>query len=190
MQLWALGRGAFPAELEKHDPPFPLVSSGDVPLPGSDLKPRPMTVEEIREYVEMYATAASNAVHKAGFDGVEIHGTNGYLVDQFLQDVTNNRTDAYGGSIENRCRFALEVIDAVVKAVGQKAVGIRISPWGRFNGWSFCLIFRNCHQMLVPSHYLVPQECAWKSRYPHSLIYSLAYAINILISGEYYASRV
>lgn len=77
-----------------------------------------MTVAEIKEFVQLYAVAASNAVHKAGFDGVEIHGANGYLPDQFLQDVSNNRTDDYGGSVENRSRFVLEVTEAVVKAVG------------------------------------------------------------------------
>ena len=89
---------------------------------------------EIEEYVQFYATAASNAVNIAGFDGVEIHGANGYLVDQFLQDASNTRTDKYGGSIENRARFALEVIEATVKVVGQKKVGLRLSPWGRFAG--------------------------------------------------------
>lgn len=85
----------------------------------------------------MYAQAAANAVHKAGFDGIEVHGANGYLVDQFLQDVSNNRADEYGGSIENRARFALEVLDAIVKAVGtEKKVGIRLSPWETFQGLS------------------------------------------------------
>jgi NADPH2 dehydrogenase len=65
---------------------------------------------------------------------VEIHGANGYLIDQFLQDRTNDRTDAYGGSIENRARFALEVTEAVVAAVGESKTGIRFSPWGKFNG--------------------------------------------------------
>ncbi|TFY81759.1 hypothetical protein EWM64_g2257 [Hericium alpestre] len=88
--------------------------------------------EEIKEYVQLYATAAANGVHKAGFDGVEIHNANGYFLDQFLQDVSNNRTDEYGDSIENRARFSLEVIEAVTKAVGQKRVGIRFSPWGTF----------------------------------------------------------
>ena len=68
---------------------------------------------EIQEYVQMYATAASNAVSIAGFDGVEIHGANGYLVDQFTQDVSNTRTDEYGGSFENRTRLSLEIVDAV-----------------------------------------------------------------------------
>ena len=91
---------------------------------------------EIKEYVELYATAASNAVHQAGFDGVEIHAANGYLIDQFTQDMTNRRTDEYGGSIENRCRFALEVFQAVVDRVGAEKVGVRLSPWEYYNGES------------------------------------------------------
>jgi 2,4-dienoyl-CoA reductase-like NADH-dependent reductase (Old Yellow Enzyme family) len=81
--------------------------------------------------VEKYATAAKNAI-AAGFDGVEIHGANGYLIDQFNKSSTNKRTDEYGGSIENRCRFALEVVDAVVKAVGADRVGLRLSPFTEF----------------------------------------------------------
>ena len=73
-------------------------------------------------------------VKSMGFDGVEIHNGNGYLPDQFLQDTANNRTDEYGGSIENRARFSLEVVDAVAKAVGEKVVGIRFSPWAPFQG--------------------------------------------------------
>ena len=80
----------------------------------------------------MYSKAAAPAVHRVGFDGVEVQGTNGYLVDQFLQDVTNTRTDAYGGSIENRARFALEVMDAVVAAVGETKAAIRLGPWSRY----------------------------------------------------------
>ena len=70
----------------------------------------------------------------AGFDGVEIHGANGYLVDQFIQDVSNKRTDEYGGSIEKRARFALEVIDAIVAKIGAEKTGIRLSPWNTFQG--------------------------------------------------------
>lgn len=73
-------------------------------------------------------------MHGAGFDGVEIHGANGYIVDQFIQDVSNRRDDEYGGSIENRARFALEVVEAVVKAVGAKKSAIRFSPWSAFLG--------------------------------------------------------
>ena len=133
LQLWALGRAASESILQSESDLYSVVSSSNVPLTGGDT-PEPLSIAEIKEYVELYATAAANAVHKAGFDGVEIHGANGYLVDQFIQDVTNKRVDQYGGSIENRCRFALEVVDAVVKKVGETKTGLRISPWGRFQG--------------------------------------------------------
>ncbi|KAK7451304.1 hypothetical protein VKT23_012646 [Stygiomarasmius scandens] len=135
LQLWALGRAAYAAVLANEDPSYDLVSASDIPLsdrPKEDPRPRPLTIPEIKEYVSLYATAASNAVHKAGFDGVEIHGANGYLLDQFMQDVSNHRTDEYGGSVENRARFTLEVVDAVVKAVGPRKTGIRLSPWNTF----------------------------------------------------------
>lgn len=93
-----------------------------------------MTKEEIQEYIQLFAKAAADSVDKAGFDGVEIHVANGFLLDQFVQDVSNNRTDEYGGSIENRSRFPLEVADAVVKAIGAKKTGIRFSPWSEFQG--------------------------------------------------------
>ena len=69
-----------------------------------------------------------------GFDGVEIHGAHGYLIEQFLSDRSNNRTDEYGGSVENRARFALEVTEAVVKAVGEERTGFRVSPWSPYPG--------------------------------------------------------
>ncbi|KAF7347192.1 putative inactive dehydrogenase EasA [Mycena venus] len=135
LQLWTLGRAFYnysdPAEAN-----IPYVSASDVPLTGGPM-PRALTIDEIQEYIQLYATAASNAVHKAGFDGVEIHGANGYLLDQFLHDRSNLRTDAYGGSIENRARFPLEVTDAVVKAVGQKKTAFRVSPWGTVGDMHF-----------------------------------------------------
>ena len=84
--------------------------------------------------MKLYSTAAKNAVLKAGFDGVEIHSASGFLLDQFLQTVSNQRTDEYGGSVENRLRFVLEVTDAVVEAVGANRVGIRLSPFLTMNG--------------------------------------------------------
>ncbi|KAJ7207614.1 hypothetical protein GGX14DRAFT_535313 [Mycena pura] len=134
LQLWALGRTADVQVLAEAG--VPCVSASDVPIKGRTA-PRPLTVEEIQEYVQLYATATSNAVHKAGFDGVEIHAANGYLLDQFLHDRSNIRPDAYGGSVENRVRFPLEVVDAVVEAVGQKRSGMRLSPWGTFNDMHF-----------------------------------------------------
>ncbi|KAJ7653047.1 hypothetical protein B0H17DRAFT_1172166 [Mycena rosella] len=131
MQLWALGRAANCAQLQSEDPSFPYVSASAVPLTGRSGPLRALTVPEIKEYAAMYAQAAKNAI-EAGCDGVEVHGANGYLVDQFLQDITNKRTDEYGGSIENRARFALEVVGAVVAAVGAEKTAIRFSPWSPF----------------------------------------------------------
>lgn len=134
IQIYAVGRVADPDHLKKEDPSFTVVGPSAIGLKNSSVVPRALTVSEIKEYVQMHATAAENAVFKAGFDGVEIHCGNGYLLDQFLQDVSNQRDDEYGGSIENRVRIALEITDAVVKAVGEKKTGLRITPWSRFQG--------------------------------------------------------
>jgi NADPH2 dehydrogenase len=152
LQLWALGRAANIEQLKREDPSFEYVSSGDVPLPrtpqqqeenGDDAPhPRPLTKAEIAEYVQLYVTAARNAVERAGFDGVEIHGANGYLVDQFLKETSNNRTDEYGGSPENNARFVLDVVAAVSAAVGEERVGLRLSPWLTLLGT--CNFFGNC----------------------------------------------
>lgn len=91
-------------------------------------EPRALKLDEIPGIVEDYRKAAKAAVETAGFDGVEIHAANGYLIDQFLRSGSNHRTDAYGGSIENRARFLFEVVDAVVDAAGAGRVGIRLSP--------------------------------------------------------------
>ena len=134
LQLWALGRVADPTVL-KDEGGFDVVSASPIPITGNkeSVTPRELTVAEIKEYVQLYAKAARNAM-EAGFDGVEIHGANGYLLDQFLQSESNKRTDEYGGSIQNRIRFPLEVVDAVVKAVGAERTGVRISPWSKFQG--------------------------------------------------------
>ncbi|KAE9405721.1 FMN-linked oxidoreductase [Gymnopus androsaceus JB14] len=135
LQLWALGRAASPSQ-PTYEPnfPYPYVSASNIPMePGDPFIPRPLEVSEIQEYIAWYTTAAKNA-ERAGFDGVEIHAANGYLLDQFLQDVSNVRTDGYGGSVENRARFTLEVVDAVVEAVGAKKTAIRISPWSSIQG--------------------------------------------------------
>jgi len=134
LQLWALGRAADPAVL-KQEGGFDLVAPSPIPIgnggDGEPVVPRELTVAGLREYVQLYSKAASNAV-EAGFDGVEIHAANGYLLDQFLQSVSNERTDEYGGSIDNRVRFPMEVINAVVEAVGAERTALRISPWSKF----------------------------------------------------------
>ncbi|RPD63407.1 NADH:flavin oxidoreductase/NADH oxidase [Lentinus tigrinus ALCF2SS1-6] len=132
MQLWGLGRAARLEYIRQQDPDFAYVSASDIPLSGKEEIPRPLTTDEVKEYVAAFAQAAHNAVVRAGFDGVEIHAAHGYLIDQFTQEMSNRRTDKYGGSIENRCRFALEVVDAVSWAIGEQRTAIRISPWSTF----------------------------------------------------------
>jgi NADPH2 dehydrogenase len=139
LQLWALGRTALPDVLQEEGG-YPFVAPSPIPLDNGSPSstpppvPRALTVEEIGEYVQLFAKAARNAVLGAGFDGVEIHAANGYLPDQFLQTNSNKRTDSYGGSVENRARFVLEITEAVVNAVGANKVGIRLSPWSTFQG--------------------------------------------------------
>ena len=96
------------------------------------LEPRALTSGEIPEIVEQFRLGAENAKH-AGFDGVEIHGANGYLIDQFIRSKSNIRSDSYGGSIENRIRFPMMVVDTVVGVWGGQRTGIRLSPTGTFN---------------------------------------------------------
>ncbi|MFQ6638975.1 hypothetical protein Gotur_016528, partial [Gossypium turneri] len=93
--------------------------------------PRRLRTDEIPQIVNDFRIAARN-VMEAGFDGVEIHGAHGYLIEQFLKDQVNDRTDQYGGSLENRCRFALEIVEAVAKEIGADKVGIRLSPYTEF----------------------------------------------------------
>lgn len=132
IQLWALGRSAVKADLDKRG--LPYVSASDVgenSINPDSPKPTPLTKHEIKQYIKDYVQAAKNAI-AAGADGVEIHSANGYLLDQFLHENVNHRTDEYGGSIENRARFTLEVVDAVSEAIGADKVAIRFSPWGIF----------------------------------------------------------
>ncbi|PYI10979.1 FMN-linked oxidoreductase [Aspergillus sclerotiicarbonarius CBS 121057] len=135
LQLWALGRAANPGLLQQQN--LDLLSSSAVPMKSafSDEmhQPRAMTEAEIHGTIQDFATAAQNAI-RAGFDGVEIHGANGYLVDQFIQDVSNRRTDSWGGDIPKRSRFAVEVTRAVVDAVGNDRTAIRLSPWSKYQG--------------------------------------------------------
>lgn len=133
VQLWALGRAAVKANLDAQGLPYvaPARMPKDLKPENAATSPRPLTQTEIKQYVADWVQAARNAI-AAGADGVEVHAANGFLLDQFLHSNTNTRTDEYGGSIENRARLVLEVVDAVCAAVGADRVGIRISPWGSF----------------------------------------------------------
>ncbi len=132
LQLWHVGRISDPIYHDGALPvaPSPIAPKGNVSLLRPQrpyVTPRALETEEIPGVVEAYRRGAENA-QKAGFDGVEIHGANGYLLDQFLQDVANKRTDAYGGGIENRARLMLEVTDAVVSVWGPGRVGVHLAP--------------------------------------------------------------
>jgi N-ethylmaleimide reductase len=140
LQLWHVGRISHP---DFHGGELPVAPSAIV-APGQvftakglqdRVTPRALELAELPGIVEQYRKGAENA-KAAGFDGVEVHGANGYLLDQFLRDGANKRTDAYGGSVENRARLPLEVAQAVISVWGPDRVGYRISPNGVFNAMS------------------------------------------------------
>lgn len=130
-QIFAMGRAA-EVELSRQEG-VDIVAPSAIPIDDGAAVPQEMTLEQIKETIQDFVSAAKNAV-RAGFDGVEIHGANGFLLDQFIQDVSNKRDDAYGGNIENRSRLLDEVINAVVDAIGAERVGLRLSPWSTFQG--------------------------------------------------------
>jgi N-ethylmaleimide reductase len=140
LQLWHVGRISHSSFHEGKLPvaPSAIKPSGQI-YTYEGMKdfetPKALTIDEIKATVQDYANAAKNAM-KAGFDGVEIHGANGYLIDQFLRDGTNKRDDEYGGNIENRSRFLFEVIEAVTSEIGADKTGLRLSPSGTFNDMS------------------------------------------------------
>jgi N-ethylmaleimide reductase len=133
-QIWHPGRVSHPGIMNGADPvaPSPIPAEGSFFLPSGRVDftvPRELRAEELPGIVEDFRRAAENA-RAAGFDGVEIHAANGYLLQQFLEDKSNHRTDAFGGSIENRARLILEVVDAVIATWDAKRVGVRLSPAG------------------------------------------------------------
>jgi N-ethylmaleimide reductase len=145
LQLWHVGRishSSFRPDSLAPEARLPVSASAIAPEGGkamtADFKqvpyetPRALELDEIPGIIADYRRAAENA-QAAGFDGVEVHSANGYLLDQFLEDRTNHRTDAYGGSIENRARLLLEVVDSVVDVWGKGRVGVRLSPFGKFS---------------------------------------------------------
>jgi 2,4-dienoyl-CoA reductase-like NADH-dependent reductase (Old Yellow Enzyme family) len=134
LQLWHVGRISDPEFLGGELPvaPSPVAAKGNVSLLRPErpfVTPRALALDEIPAIIEAFRIGAENA-KKAGFDGVELHGANGYLLDQFLEDGTNHRTDAYGGSVENRARLMIEAVDAAISVWGADRVGLHLSPGG------------------------------------------------------------
>lgn len=141
-QLWVLGRQAFADTLARDGLRYDSASDNIYMSEEQEEKAKKsnnpqhgITKEEIKQYIADYVKAAKDVV-AAGADGVEIHAANGYLLNQFLDPISNHRTDEYGGTLENRSRFALKVVDAIVDAIGPEKVGIRLSPYGTFGTMS------------------------------------------------------
>jgi N-ethylmaleimide reductase len=140
-QLFHLGRKADPARLPNGGlpvAPSAIAAKGEFSAPHGPQPfpvPRALALDEIPGLIEEFRAAALNS-KRAGFDGIEIHGANGFLIDQFLRDGANQRTDRYGGSIENRARFLLEVVDRASAVFGADRVGVRISPHAVADGLS------------------------------------------------------
>ncbi|MEM9212908.1 MAG: alkene reductase [Cyanobacteria bacterium P01_F01_bin.150] len=138
LQLWHMGRASHPDFQPGGQLPVSASAirpAGEIHTPSGKKPhetPRALRLDEILGVIEQYVLATRNA-KLAGFDGVEIHGANGYLIDQFLRDGSNQRTDVYGGRVENRARFLLEVTEAVVQEWSNDRVGVRLSPYNPFN---------------------------------------------------------
>ncbi|KAK3345974.1 NADH:flavin oxidoreductase/NADH oxidase family protein-like protein [Lasiosphaeria hispida] len=192
-QIFSMGRAATANEAKKQG--LEVVGPSAIPIDEHAAVPRALTVDEIRKTVQDFANAAKNAID-AGFDGVEIHGGNGYLIDQFLQDTSNQRDDEYGGSVENRSRFAIDIIQAVVSAVGPERVGFRLSPWSPFQGmrmedpipqFSHVIAGASRHQLaylhLVESRMSGANECGGTDRLDFA--YNLWTHSPILVAGGY-----
>jgi NADPH2 dehydrogenase len=163
-QLWALGRCADEDIAESEG--INILSPTTIPVDSEGAKPKAMDSSDIERFVEYYAQAAKNAI-EAGFDGVELHGANGFLIDQFIQDVSNDRKDKYGGGIENRSRFALEAVKAVANAIGAHRTGIRLSPWSTFQNMKmanpipqFSHLIKNLKEMNLAYLHLVESRVA------------------------------
>lgn len=139
-QLWHTGRVAHPYFYGEGNDDAPVLAPSAIGVEGSVPRmreltyktPKAVSIDEINSLVSDYALAAENAI-KAGFDGVEIHGANGYLIDQFLHHDSNQRSDEYGGSSENMIRFALEVVDGIISKIGNDRTALRVSPGAYFN---------------------------------------------------------
>ncbi|MFA7287728.1 MAG: alkene reductase [Melioribacteraceae bacterium] len=143
VQMMHTGRVAHPLNMPENArviAPSQLQLEGSIWTDQKELQPYPapkeMNIQEIKEAINEFTVGAKNAI-EAGFDGIELHGANGYLIEQFISPITNQRTDEYGGSIENRIKFVLEVAQKTVDTIGGNKVGIRVSPYGAANGMKF-----------------------------------------------------
>ena len=200
LQLWHCGRISHPSLLEGKQPvaPSAVAPVGELHTPVGKVvmeTPRALEKSEIAEIIEQFRTGAENA-KTAGFDGVELHGAFGYLIDQFLQDGSNQRTDEYGGSIENRARFLLEVVKAVSDVWGADRVGIKLSPSNTFYGMvdsnpqaTFIYVLEALNPMgLAYVHLMEPNEMDLNSRdviNPVTSLFRPIYEGTLITNGNY-----
>ncbi|KAI9004869.1 hypothetical protein CLU79DRAFT_850125 [Phycomyces nitens] len=170
LQLWHVGRATSSTLIPGNKLP---VSASAVAITGKNILgedfevPRALEVEEISQITKDYVQAAKNAI-SAGFDGIEIHGANGFLLDQFINSSSNLRTDHYGGSIENRARFTLEVVQSISEAIGEERTAIRFSPWSGFQDvedatpyetWGYIVDkLQERHPKLAYLHFVEPRD--------------------------------
>ena len=155
VQLMHCGRVCHPANMQagtKILAPSTIDLQGEMWTDSEGMQPYPppdvMNETDIAQAIAEYANAAKRAI-EAGFDGVELHGANGYLIDQFLNTASNQRVDQWGGSIENRIRFAVEVAKAAAAAIGAERVGMRLSPYGAFNGMTSDAVMDTLFERLI-----------------------------------------
>ncbi|KAL6898344.1 hypothetical protein GGI43DRAFT_428524 [Trichoderma evansii] len=198
-QMFHIGRAAVP-EIAKAEG-IEIVSASAIPFGQDAPVPRALAVDEIKQIVQDFASAAKNAI-RAGFDGIELHAANGYLLDSFIQDVSNTRTDEYGGNIENRSRLVYEVMKAVGDAIGPQRVGIRLSPWSTFQGMrmddpvpQFSDVISKAKELGLAYIHLIEPRVANSDDLEHPITESLDFAINlwdgpILLAGGYKPDNV
>ena len=210
MQIWHVGRISHISLLpdqqspigptDFNDPASECFAYDDAGNPGnvSTSKPRAMNADDIALVKDEFVQAAVNA-QKTGMDGVEIHGANGYLFDQFLNSVVNTRTDEYGGTVENRCRLLLETVDDVINVIGADRTGVRISPNGRFNAMpedpemetTFLYLARELDKRAIAFLHINDQSTFGLPSIPDGHLEKLRTAFNqpIIVCGGYDADR-
>lgn len=178
LQLWHVGRVSDPELLSGQMPvaPSAIACPGSLNLPYLQrpyVTPRALGTTEIHSVVADFADAATKA-RQAGFDGIEIHAANGYLIDQFLHDQSNQRQDEYGGSIENRCRLLLQIVDACIGVWGADRIGVHLSPYGSAHAMvdsNPSLLFSHVAQILGQRHiaFLFVREAKGKQDFTATL---------------------
>lgn len=195
-QLYTIGRAGFREVNDEKD--FEFRGPSAIPWRADAHTPKVMTTAEIKDTIRNFVQAGKNAM-EAGFDGIEIHGANGYLIDTFIQDVSNQRDDEYGGSIENRSRFAYEVIKAVAHAIGVNRVGLRLSPWSTYQGMrmkdddtisQYTDLIKKADKLGIAYIHLIESRIAGWNDVPENERLDFAFSIfrgPILVSGGYTA---